>query len=473
MSTNQLELAEMADAAQETGRDGGRRNLLCDYYPLLERVMQRLASEAHGDPHSEAFQPPFALPTLDRSLRDFFGAATASWAPLGDYGETPLTLLNLMENPGTRTTKTMASLLMVARAVNFIRRTGEGIVIVAPTSGNKGVALRDAVERAIATGLVRPDQLRVLTIVPLSSRRKLRNSRLASEAELRNANPVFAYGGAHASGVKELAREFVRAYGGSLREKHGLNAWYALDLRNYQGADAARAFIENDVEPLQPPGKGLRIHAHAVSSAYGLLGYHLGRAILRDAGQAASQGEPGFLLVQHLATPDMVLSLYHDSCSRQNIPNYRRNSSTGLFEQFVDPHFPQQTLSPEESIDSTFYTREPVTVQRMNALIRSQGGAGMTVSLWECLSRYGQIRMMLERAGVAVPADPREILEWSVIMTLAGVMNALDRKVLSRGSSVIVHGTGLYSTGDTPDIDARAVRLVQTPQDMASALGGL
>ena len=89
----------------------------------------------------------FLLPDLDD---DVAGSSPRPW-PAGTSWtarQAPEPMLDLTGNPGTHTTKTFASLLIVARAVEYIRRTGEKVVIFSPTSANKGTALRDAVLRA-------------------------------------------------------------------------------------------------------------------------------------------------------------------------------------------------------------------------------------------------------------------------------------------------------------------------------------
>jgi hypothetical protein len=457
-------------AATQEHRGEPRRNLICDYYPQIQSVMSRLEQESVPERHNALFAPPFSLPVFDAKARQLFSVATASWESLGSYRGRRLVLLDLMQNPGTRTTKTIASLLMVARAIEHIRRTGEKIALIAPTSGNKGVALRDAVERAVSIGLVNADQLRVIIVAPQAARRKLRSGTLASDEQLRSRNPILLYEGSVSSRVKDLAQTFVASCGADLKRRYGLSAWFTLDLRNYQAGDAARAFIEQDVDPLGSMDSMRRIHAHAVSSAYGLLGYALGLEILKEQGWVERNVDPGMFLVQHLATPDMVLSLYHDSFSRQNVPRYVRNDRSGLYEQNVDINFPYRTFAVEEEIDATFYTKEPVTVGRMNALIRRNGGGGIVVSLAECLERYNYVCMMLERVGISVPADPRNVLEWSLIMAVVGVLNGIDREIIPADSEVIVHGTGLYTTANTPVVPDAAIVPVQSIQDIRRAV---
>ena len=65
--------------------------------------------------------------------------------------------------------------------MEYIRRTGEPVLIFTPSSANKATALRDAVDRALATGLVRTDQLRIAVVVPAVCRDKLRAGGLSAD----------------------------------------------------------------------------------------------------------------------------------------------------------------------------------------------------------------------------------------------------------------------------------------------------
>ncbi len=444
------------------------RNLITDYYERLRRVGKRLAENAGTT--ALGFSPGFVLPELTPALRDFFSVATARWTVLGRYGNSELVLLDLMQNPGTHTTKTLASLLMVGRALEYIWKTGERVAIVAPTSGNKGIALRDAVERAVTLGLTRPEQLRVITFAPALARAKFPGSRLGSDDELRARNPILFYTGAEPSGVKELARNFVTEYGERLRDRHNTNLWYSLDLSNYKLGDATRAFIEHELDPVRGRHREHRVHAHAVSSAYGLLGYTLGREILEDEGVTRAADRPGFLLVQHLATPDMVLHLKHGSFSSENVPRYALDVTSARYVQRIDCQFPSTTFDPNEILDQTFYTHNPPTAPEMTRLIRQYGGGGIVVSLAECLDRYAQCRRLLAGGGVELPADPRAVLEWSLVMAVVGVFNALDRGVLAKPDRVVVHGSGFYSSAMFPALDERVLSYVHTGADVARAL---
>jgi Family of unknown function (DUF6002) len=444
------------------------RNLLIDYYDRLPGVIGHLVPDPAPVREPLSFSPGFLLPAPGDDVRRFFAVATAEWRAIADYAGSRLHLLDLASNPGTNTTKTFASLLIVARAVEFIRRTGEPVVVFTPTSANKGTALRDAVERALDAGLATPDQLRVVMLAPEGCREKLRGSRLAADPELRRRNPVLLYGGADPEGVKEVGRRFAREHGAAFRERHGANLWFSLELPNYLVADAARALFEHDVAPTA--GATPRVHAHAVSSAYGLLGYNLGRDVLEAAGQAAPGDRPGFLLVQHLGAPDMVLSLHRGGFERQLLPAFALDAATGLYVQDDDPHFPAATGDVDEILDPTFYTHRPATSPAMNAIIERFGGAGIVVSLHECLARYPLLAHWLEPTPRALPRDPRALREWSLVMALTGVLNALDRGLLPAGRDVVVHASGSYAAGDFRRLEDAAIVPFTTVDDVAAVL---
>jgi hypothetical protein len=444
------------------------RNLIVDYYDVIAAAAERRGFPG-GPPGTPEFAPDFSLPALDESARRFFAAATASWSTLGEYRGHPVRLMDLTGNPGTYTTKTFPSMLIVARAVEHIRRTGDKVRIVTPTSANKGIALRDAVGRAIAAGLVRPEQLSVVVLAPGSTSHKFRIDPLASDPALRARNPLLRFTGSDPEGVKALARLFVDRYAGAAYER-GVALWFSLALPNYLVADAARAAFELDIAPSVATAP--RWHAHAVSSAFGLLGYNLGRDVLEISGRADPTGRPGFLLVQHLGTPDMVLSLRHGGFSRRHLPSYRRDPVLGGWRQDADPRFPAVTDDPAEVLDPTFYTREPVTSPAMNELISRFGGDGIVVSRRECVERYPLLREWFDGTSIRLPADPGLLREWSIVMVLTGVLNAIDRGLMPAGHEVVVHGSGCYGGDDfvvcEPDAE------VATVEDIAAVvLGGV
>ncbi|MEU6078177.1 DUF6002 family protein [Micromonospora sp. NPDC047074] len=444
-------------------------NLITDYYGQIPDVVKRCVADPRPCDDPNAFSPGFALPTLDEGLRSFFAAATARWTPLGTYGGSRITLLDLTGNPGTQTTKTFASLLIVARAVEHIRRTGQPVLLFTPTSANKGTALRDAVLRAIDCGLVTPDQLRVTTLAPRSCLGKLRSNRLTTDAELRRLNPLLVHDSPRAEDVKALGRQFVAAHAEEYARRTGGRLWFSLELANYLVADAARAFFEHDADPV--PGDRPRLHAHAVSSAFGLLGYHQGRAILEETGASEPARRPASLLVQHLHTPDMVLNLRHGDFDRAHLPSYEFDAGTGLHRQSDDPHFPLTTHDPGELLDPTFYTHQPVTSAAMNEIIRTHGGDGIVVSLHECVERYPLLRAYLADTGRPLPADLRRLREWSLVMALTGVFNAVDRGLVDAGRDIVVHGSGSYGVDDYRPAESADVTEVRTTADIAAAVG--
>jgi len=428
------------------------RNLIVDYYDRLPGVIARCVDDPAPVKDPANFSPGFLLPELDDQIRRFYGCAEAAWWKLAEG----LSMLDLTRNSGTRTTKTLASLLIVARAVEYIRRTGEPVLIFSPTSANKGTALRDAVQRAYECGLVTPDQLRVAVLVPAGCRDKLR------DALPTDRNPVFMYAGEQPEHVKALGRQFAVEYAASL----GANLWFSLELRNYLIADAARAFFEHDVDPTSAARP--RTHAHAVSSAFGLLGYNIGRDILEETGAAQSADRPSFLLVQHLGTPDMVINLRHGDFDRGHMPDYHRDG--WLWKQDTDPHFPAVTYDPHEVLDPTFYTHQPATSPAMNDLIARFGGDGIVVSLHECLQRYPEVAQWLSATDRPLPADPRGVREWSIIMALTGVANALERGLVPPRHDIVVHGSGMYSRTDYMPLAVADTIEVSTPEDIARVL---
>lgn len=458
----------MTTQAPARSADPVLANLLVDHY---DRMPEAVAACAGGDTGTirdgGVFSPGFALPELDDQVRDFLDVATAGWQALGSYRGHRLSLLDLTGNPATGTTKTFASLLIVARAVEYIRRTGEPVVIFSPTSANKGTALRDAVLRAIDAGLVTPEQLRIVVLAPRSCQAKLRASRMSEDEHLRALNPLLLYGGDEPEHVKALGRQFADAHSGST------NLWFSLELRNYLVADTARAFFEQRVDPTDAPGAAPRLHAHAVSSAFGLLGYHKGREVLEASGEASVASRPASLLVQHSATADMVINLRHGDFDRGHLPTYTHDQETGLYTQSADPRFPQVTYDLDEVLDPTFYTRRPVTSPAMNDLIARYGGDGIVVSLAECTGRYPQVRALLAGTGCALPADFRTLREWSVVMAVTGVLNAVDRGLVEPDRDIVVHGTGAYADHDYQPLPLADLTQVSTVDDIARAVTGL
>ncbi len=438
------------------------RNLIVDYYDVIAAAAQLCGATAAGPAGTPHFAPGFTLPRLeDRALR-FFEAATAVWRELGEHAGHRLQMLDLTQNPGTQTTKTFASMLIVARAVEHIRTTGEAVCLFTPTSANKGIALRDAVARAYAAGLATPEQLSIVVLAPASTREKFRRDALAADPALRRLNPLLCLPSGQPEAVKALGRAFVDEYAADAHHKHGVNLWYSLALNNYLVADSARAAFEADVAAPAAP----RWHAHSVSSAFGLLGYNLGREVLEGSGAADVSTRPGFLLVQHLGTPDMVLSLRHGSFSRDNLPAYRRDESGGGWVQETDPHYPAVTDDPAEVLDPTFYTHSPVTSPAMNDLIGRFGGDGIVVSRRECVARYPVLR----RLFAGLPEDPAQLREWSLVMALTGVLNAIDRGLVPSGYDIVVHGSGSYTVQDYAPHAADAQ--VATTADIATAIFG-
>jgi hypothetical protein len=430
--------------------------VLARYY---DEIGQALAESGRRSPTAPGvFNPGWTLPALDSRLEQFLSASSVSAEDLGEYDTRRLRLLNLMGNPRTRTTKTFPSLLIVARAVQYLRETDESVMIVTASSANKATALRDAVLRAYETGLADPSRLRIAVLVPGTARSKLWACALTDDPGLRVADPLAVFETSDPESVKPLARSAVEAEAPRILAEHGTRLWYTLELANYLPADTARAFFERDYLP----SAAHRVHAHSVSSAFGLLGHFFGRQLAAGAEWPAPDAH--YLLVQHLGTPDMVASLYHDD------PGYRPawTGQDGVFRQTDDAHFPSLAYAPDEALDATFYSHRPATSRQMDEIIRRQGGGGIVVSLAECLDRYPQARELL--AGVIeLPADPRRLREWSLVMAITGVLNALDRGVCPDGE-VLVHASGSYQDSDFTIPDRRYLHEVETVDDLRSVL---
>lgn len=435
---------------------------LSRYGAHVRRALDRLRARDQAL-DSSSFTPVSGLPEPDR-LTELFSASGVALHDLGDYQGKQLTLLDLMRNPRTRTTKTYPSLVIVARAVQHILETGERVMIVTPSSANKATALRDAVLRAIECGLVTAGQLQILVVVPWASRAKLWASPLSQDADLARRNPVATYDGPEAGDVKLLARRLVDEHSERFWREHGVRLWHTMDIENYKAADVMRAHVENEFIPPEP-GRP-RLHVHPVSSAFGLLGHNLGVEQLAADGV----GDPSnarYFLVQHLGTPDMVLSLYFGDTDRKLLPAYSYSSEDGLFRQDADPHFPLTTFAPDEVLDSTFYTRRPVTSEQMNQIIGQRGGGGIVVSLHECLTRYAQVRALLGLADVHLPADPRELREWSLVMGVTGTLIAIDRGLIAE-DDILIHGSGSYGSADYEPIGERGLSPVRDVAELAT-----
>jgi Family of unknown function (DUF6002) len=240
---------------------------------------------------------------------------------------------------------------MVARAVRHIRATGESLLLVTPSSANKGSALRDAVSRAIECQLVEPHQLRIAIVVPRQGLAKIWSLPLSELPHLRALNPIFVADTEDGRVVKEMTRSFVREHSAQLYEQLGLRAWHTYDLDNYRMADAVRAFVEADHLGYPTPPT-VRSHAQAVSSAFGLLGYHCGWRVLTESIGRDCGPHPQWFLVQHLGTPDLVLNQLFGSFVRDNLPAYTLEPVTGYL------HNPLRRRSL------------PRRIRSMNALIR-------------------------------------------------------------------------------------------------------
>lgn len=405
---------------------------LVDYYP-------RLSTLAAGPEPAGGWEPIPLPPTLSPDLRHFLARARMRW--LEAPSDAPCrAVLDLRSDPDTQTTKTFPSLLIVARAIHHIRTTGERITILTPSSANKATALRSAVLTAVERGLVDARSLSVVSVLPTTSTEKLRRTALSSRPELRILNPLLQAATGPPDAVKALVTEAAGLLGAPGAElPAGERLWLTLKLDNYTVADAARALFEANTSPATDN----RLHAHAVSSAYGLLGYERGREMLRRQNGPGSTARPGFLLVQHLRTSDMVQHL-----QGTGTPPYRYDAPSQLFRQDADPHWPAEVSNPDEDLEPTFYTRRPATSGAMTGLIRSAFGSGIVVSRRECLMEYPAARRSLDTVGIDLPEDPGELREWATVMCWTGLVLARRRGLLPEPLDAVLHASGSYARGD-------------------------
>lgn len=435
------------------------------FYPALRAFSEQLARE---DKPGGLFHPSFLLPRLDEGLAELLAPTRIRWLELPARGGAPVAVLDLASDPATRTTKSIASYLMVLRAVAHLRESGERVWLVTPSSANKATALRAAVQRALDLGLATPEQLGIISLVPSASLPKLRGSRLSEEEALASRNPVFLWPGQPAQAVKEVAEAVVRQESQALFERTRIRLWYTLDVRNYRMADLVRALFMAEQGGFA--SASAVTHVHAVSSGYGLLGYAWGHALLERQGHTLPT--PRFFLVQHLATSDLVQ--YWRTGRFEPLPSsaFVHNEALGEWQQQSIPELPSRCWSLSESLDSTFYTARPATAPELIGHMRQHGGGGIVVSLQECYQRYGAVRAWLSSAELHLPADPRALREHALLMAMTGVLNALERGLLPASQPVLVHNSGSYESRDVRELPARALHVPgrAEPQALADSL---
>lgn len=430
------------------------------YYDLIVRSAVDF-KVGHCD---DVFEPAMKLPPLDARMQDFLSVATAQFFEMGSYRGIPLRLLDLRQNVNTQTTKTLASTLIVARAVCHIQKTGDSILLFSPSSGNKAIALRDAVLRALKAKLVHPEQLRIVTLTPAQTIEKVRRTELYDDVRLRALNPVFVLDTTSPEAVKVVGQQFKELFN---RHPVGeLKLWHSLRLENYRFSDQARAFFDFEFGDAWDTDRKT-VHVHAVSSAYGLLGYCSGVEVLKQNKEQVST--PLFLLVQHMATSDMVLHLLDGNFEGASTPSYTQTSS-GLWVQLESPHFPAATWNPHEILEPTFYTHLPPTAEEMSGLVKANGGSGIVVSLYECMQRYSECAGFLADTPVSLPADPRDLKEWSLVMAMTGCLNAIDRQLLVGIDGCTIHASGSYCRDDYKVMPTDGLSFVRSADEMMEIL---
>lgn len=412
-------------------------------------------------PETTRFAPPFRFPPRDELPDGSTEASGLVLNHLGEYGGKQLLFLDLTRNPGTRTTKTFGSLAIVLRAVEHTRATGEPVMLVTPSAANKASALRDAVSHAYKVGLATPSTLRISVVIPASGLPKVWTSVLDDDAHLRTLNPICVYGGEDREGVKRLVHGFIDGYADRILAEHGVRVWDSLHVDNYMVADVVRAFAEADAwgVPQSP-----RLHVHAVSSAYGFLGHALG-AEIRGGGVPAN-----YLMVQHLATPDLVLWSHTGRIDEADLPAYAYDPATGAYRQDESQYFPPAVESLREIVEPTFYTRRPPTLERIADRLPGARGRGMVVSRHESRSRYAEVMERLAAHTQLQPVDsPDDVREWAMVMAFTGAMNAIDRGLVTE-DEVVIHGSGFYGAADVGVRPEESLTHISSSADVADAV---
>lgn len=435
------------------------------FYPALRGLSAQIA---HKDPPGGLFHPSFDLPPLDEGLAALIAPTRLRWRDLSPRHGAHVAVLDCASDPATGTTKSVASYLIVLRAVAHIRATGERVWLVTPSSANKATALRAAVLRALDLKLATPAQLGIVSVVPSASLGKLRGGRLSDDGMLASRNPVFLWPGEPKQAVKDVAEAVVRQRSDAVFERAGIRLWYTLDLRNYRMADVTRALFMADRGGFASASEVT--HVHAVSSGYGLLGYAWGHELLERHG--FKQPTARFFLVQHLATPDLVQYLRTGRFEAIPPGAFAYNAALGEWQQDTIPELPYRTWSLSETLDATFYTAKPSTAPELLGHMKQHGGGGIVVSLRECYQRYGAIRAWLGEAGLALPEDPRDLREHALLMAMTGVAHGLERGLLPAEPSILVHNSGSYGVDDLRPLSAAALRspVRPSPEALAEAL---
>jgi len=72
--------------------------------------------------------------------------------------------------------------------------------------------------------------------------------------------------------------------------------------------------------------------------------------------------------------------------------------------------------------------------------------------------------------GSGRPPDHGQLRDWSVVMVLTGVLNAIDRGLFQDVPQVVVHASGSYSESDYTPLPASRTSVVNSLADVSRAV---
>lgn len=88
------------------------------------------------------------------------------------------------------------------------------------------------------------------------------------------------------------------------------------------------------------------------------------------------------------------------------------------------------------------------------------------------MQRYSECAQLLTSTPVKLPADPRDLKEWSLVMALTGCLNAIDRHLLIGMDGCTIHASGSYCRQDYEAMPTDGLSFVSSAEEMMEKLCG-